>query len=121
MSAEISMEAAPDSVEGDSPELLFRNRITGFDPEVDPATLVPNPLNPRLHPEQQRAAMRGILSEVGWVDTIKVNTRTGLLIDGHERRQEAIEAGQMVPVLYVDLSPEEERLIVSAFDPLASM
>lgn len=122
MSAQISVETPeiPADASSDTPT-LFRNRIVRFDPAVDPNDLTPNPENARLHPEQQKAAMRGILTEVGWIDTIKVNINTGRLVDGHERREEAINTGQTVPVLYVDLTEDEERLMLAAFDPLASL
>lgn len=118
MSAQISVETPEIPVDAST---VFRNRIVRFDPAVDPNDLAPNPRNPRLHPEQQKAAMRGILSEVGWVGCAIYNLRTQRLIDGHERREEAISASQTMPVLYVDLDLEEEKLVLASFDPLASM
>jgi len=118
MSAQISVEDADNLPDA---SISFKNRIVRFDPAVDPNDLAPNPLNARLHPEQQKAAMRGILTEVGWIDTIKVNVNTGRLVDGHERREEAIAANQTVPVLYVDLTEDEEALMLAAFDPLSAM
>jgi hypothetical protein len=99
----------------------FTNRIVGYRPSVNPDELTPNPRNPRLHPTQQREAIRGVLAEVGWVGCALYNVRTGRLIDGHERQQEAKDAGQTMPVLDVDLSEEEERLIMATFDPLAAL
>ena len=51
-----------------------------------------------------------------------VNRRTGHVIDGHLRVKLAISRGEpTVPVLYVDLSDEEERLVLATLDPLSAM
>ena len=42
-----------------------------------------NPANWRIHPKAQQDALEGVLSEVGWVQDVIVNKRTGNLIDGH--------------------------------------
>lgn len=99
----------------------FRNRIVGYDPEVDPNTLTPHPSNPKIHPANQKEAIKGALTEIGWIDTVTVNRRTGKMIDGHERREQAIENGHSVPVIYVDLSEEEESLALATLDPIGSM
>lgn len=99
----------------------WRSRIAGSG-EADPATLVPNPANWRQHPDHQAAALDGVLSEIGWVQQVVVNRRTGQLVDGHLRLRLALERGEpSVPVLYVDLSPAEERLVLATLDPLAAM
>ena len=47
---------------------------------------------------------------------------TGHLVDGHLRVEEALSHGQpTIPVVYVDLSPEEEALVLASLDPLAAM
>jgi len=99
----------------------FANRIVGYRPNVDPRALPPNPRNPRLHPVQQKEAIQGILAEVGWVGCAMYNVRTGRLIDGHERQEQAILHNTTIPVLDVDLSEEEERLVLTSFDPLAAL
>jgi DNA modification methylase len=99
----------------------WRNRIVGSG-EEDPTQLVGNPGNWRTHPGPQRDALRGSLAQVGWVQQILVNKRTGFVVDGHARVEEAISAGaKTVPVLYVDLTPEEERLILATLDPIGTM
>jgi DNA modification methylase len=99
----------------------WRNRIVGSGEEA-PDQLVANPLNWRTHPGPQRDALRGSLSEIGWVQQVMVNRRTGFVVDGHARVEEAISAGaKTVPVLYVDLSDEEERLILATLDPIGAM
>jgi hypothetical protein len=99
---------------------LWRNRIVGH-AEVNPQELKPNPKNWRLHPAAQREALAGVLAEVGWVQDVIVNQRTGFVIDGHARIDMAIVTGEMVPVVYVDLSAKEEALVLASLDPLTSM
>ena len=90
--------------------------------EEQPSRLIPNPLNWRLHPKQQRRAVADALTAVGWVIEVIVNLRTGRIIDGHLRALLAIERGEeTIPVKYVDLSEEEERLVLATLDPLAGM
>jgi len=99
----------------------WRNRIVGH-ADVDPATLIPNPDNWRSHPARQQRALRGALDGVGWVAQVLVNRRTGHLIDGHLRVEVALDRKEpTVPVTYVDLAEEEERLVLATFDPLGAM
>jgi DNA modification methylase len=99
----------------------WRNRIVGSG-EASPAELVANPLNWRTHPPGQRAALRGALTEVGWVQQVMVNHRTGHVVDGHARLEEAVARDEpTVPVLYVDLSPEEEALVLASLDPIGAL
>jgi hypothetical protein len=99
----------------------WRNRIVGQG-EEDPTQLLAHPLNWRVHTGPQREALRGSLSDVGWVQQVMVNRTTGHVVDGHARIEEAISAGApTVPVLYVDLSPEEERLVLATLDPIGAM
>ncbi len=81
-----------------------------------------NPANWRIHPKEQQTALEGVLSEVGWVQDVIVNKRTGNLIDGHLRCQVAARNNeQTVPVVYVDLSEDEEAIILASLDPLSAM
>ncbi len=82
-----------------------------------------NPYNPRRHPQEQRAALRGVLAEVGWVTGVIENQRTGHLIDGHARIEEALSKNEdePIPFIQVDLSEDEERLILASFDPLSTL
>ncbi len=81
-----------------------------------------NPLNWRIHPRAQGDALEGVLDDVGWVDTIKVNRRTGFVVDGHLRVTRALERGQKsVPVAYLDLSEEEEAEVLATIDPIGAM
>jgi DNA modification methylase len=88
--------------------------------EVDATSLMANPKNWRLHPDAQRQALAGVLDVVGWVQRIIVNQRTGVIVDGHLRTEMAAEKRERVPVGYVDLSPDEEALILASLDPIAA-
>jgi len=104
-----------------NPAPPWRNRIVGAG-DVPPTDLLANPGNWRTHPGPQRDALRGSLTEVGWVQQILVNQRTGYVVDGHARVEEAIiRQVATVPVLYVDLSPEEEALVLATLDPIGAM
>jgi DNA modification methylase len=98
----------------------MQNRIVG-DAEVDPRELTANPANWRVHSVEQCTAMRGILEEVGWVQRVIVNRRTGHLLDGHMRVANAIEAKlATVPVTYVDVSESEEALVIATLDRIGT-
>ena len=62
----------------------IRDRIVDFR-RVPASSLIPNPSNWRTHPEEQRAALAGVLESVGIVDAVIAReTPNGLeLIDGH--------------------------------------
>jgi DNA modification methylase len=99
----------------------WRNRIVGHGGEA-PEQLLANPANWRLHPREQQQALAGALSEVGWVAQVLVNRTTGHVVDGHLRVELAISRGEpTVPVAYVELSENEERLVLASLDPLAAM
>ena len=82
-----------------------------------------NPLNHRKHPMKQRKAVEASLRELGWLQGVIENQRTGNLIDGHERVWQALQSGEQTPVPYVlvDLSLEEEKLALAVFDKITSM
>jgi hypothetical protein len=89
---------------------------------VDPKTLTKNTLNWRRHPAIQAEAMKEALDRVGWVQDIIVNQRSGLLVDGHLRLDLAIAHDEReIPVVYVDLDSDEERLVLATYDPLGAL
>jgi DNA modification methylase len=99
----------------------WRNRIVGQG-EESPDQLVANPRNWRIHPREQQRALEGSLQTVGWVQQVLVNQRTGNLVDGHARVEQALSRGEpTVPVLYVDLDEDEEALVLATLDPIAAM
>ena len=99
----------------------WKNRIIGTGVEKADQLLA-NPLNWRIHPKHQQEALEAVLNEVGWVQQVIVNKRTGHVVDGHLRVALALRREEEeVPVVYVDLSEDEERVILATIDPLAGM
>lgn len=99
----------------------FENRIVGTGSEA-PDQLLANPSNFRAHPAAQRNALLGLLDEVGFVAPVIVNRLTGRLIDGHLRVELALSREEpAIPVSYVELSEEEERLVLATFDPVGDL
>jgi len=97
---------------------MTQNRIVGT-ATVDPATLAAHPQNWRDHPKAQADALATAIGALGWVKRVIVNQRTGRIVDGHLRVEQALKAGEQVPVVYVDLSEREEALVLAMLDPLA--
>jgi hypothetical protein len=99
----------------------WRNRIVGH-ADVPPGELVPNPRNWRAHPPEQRRALAGALAEVGWVAQVLVNQTTGRVVDGHLRIELALSRDEpTIPVAYVELTEDEERLVLASLDPIGAM
>ncbi len=99
----------------------WRNAITRYADEA-PESLLANPQNWRLHPREQTAALTGSLTELGWIAPVIVNETTQHVVDGHARIGEAIARGEpTVPVAYVSLTEDQERLALATFDPIAAM
>jgi hypothetical protein len=100
--------------------VIWQNRITGYGEEA-PDQLLANPKNWRIHPKFQQDALAGVLREVGIVQNVIVNQRTGFVVDGHLRVGLALREGQEnVPITYVDLSEAEEALILATLDPIGA-
>ena len=101
--------------------MTWQNRIVGHGEEA-PDQLLANPSNWRVHPKAQRDALAGALDQVGWVQHVLVNRRSGFVVDGHARVALALSRREAtVPVLYVDLEPEEEALVLATLDPISAM
>src|ERR1700691_4534251 len=87
----------------DSPGLVqIRDRIKEFR-RVCASELVPNPKNWRRHPKSQVAALRGLLSEIGYAAALLVRALSDgrlMIIDGH--MWAATTPEQVVPVLVLD-------------------
>ena len=96
----------------------WKNRIVGSD-TVDPATLTAHELNWRDHPIAQQQALDVALEGVGWIKEVIVSKKTGTILDGHLRVERALALGELVPVVYVDVSKNEEKAILATIDPLA--
>lgn len=103
------------------PVMNWKTRIVGHGNE-DPNDLLANPRNWRIHPKAQQDALAGALDQVGWVQQVTVNKTTGHLVDGHLRVELALRREEpTVPVTYVELTPEEEGLVLASLDPIAAM
>ena len=101
--------------------MLIRNRIKALR-LVKASELVPNPRNYRRHPKEQQAALKGLLSEIGYAGALLVRELADgrlMLIDGHLRRDTTPKS--IVPVLVLDVTEEEADKILLTFDPLAAM
>lgn len=106
---------------GKGAEPALRSRIVGEGDEA-PDQLMANPLNWRTHPKPQVDALEGLLKQVGWVQRVIVNRRTGHVVDGHARVELALRRSEpTVPVVYVDLSEGEEQLVLAALDPIGGL
>lgn len=99
----------------------FRNRVKELR-RMRAGDLVPSENNWRLHTQEQRAALDGILSEVGFagaiIGWIREDGRVGV-IDGHMRQERDPE--QVVPVLITDLTEAEANKLLLTYDPIGSM
>ena len=70
--------------------------------------LAPNPRNWREHPEAQRAALQGILAEIGYADACLVRELpdgTLELVDGHLRQD--LDPDAELPCLILDIDEAE--------------
>ena len=59
-----------------------RPRIVG-EGVAAPDQLLSNPKNWRTHPDNQQNALASVLDDVGWVQRVIVNRRTGHVVDGY--------------------------------------
>lgn len=110
--------AAADAVpEGSAP---WRNRIVG-QATRNPLSLVPNPYG-QVEPLDFELDMAwGTLEKIGWFLPVIVNQVTGHIVDGHSRVTMAITRGEaLVPVMYLELSIDEERCVRDFFDGTAN-
>ena len=115
------MDVEQDVREDEGRLAKIKNRIIGSGEEQLDQIMF-NPRNWRIHPLSQQDALKGVLEEVGWVQQVIVNKRTGNLIDGHLRCQLAAREGaKTIPVVYVDVSEDEESLVLATLDPIGAM
>ena len=98
----------------------WRNRIVGTG-EVDAKELLANPRNWRKHSAAQKEALAGVVDKVGWVQDVIINRTTGFIVDGHARVDMALARNERVPVVYVELTVEEEALVLASLDPISAM
>lgn len=115
------MKRISDTLPGKADGTTWRNRIVGEGVE-SPDQLLANPSNWRIHPKFQQDVLSSVLDEVGWIQEVIVNQTTGFILDGHLRVTLAMRHGEKtIPVKYVELTLEEEALILATLDPLAGL
>jgi hypothetical protein len=99
----------------------IRNRIKAH-VTVRAGDLVPHELNPRRHPDAQRAALRGMYREIGFARSLlayELPDGRLKLVDGHLRQE--MDPEMMVTVEVLDLTDAEAKLMLAATDPLSAM
>lgn len=84
--------------------------------------VLPHPMNPKIHGENQLAPLRGLLETVGKLDDLKAyySERNGgklTFFDGHGRM--SLDPSEEWDVDIYDLSDAEADLAVATFDPIA--
>lgn len=100
---------------------VWRDRVVGIG-EEDPEQILANPFNWRVHPKFQQEVIEESLDEIGWIQKPLINRVTGHLVDGHLRVQAAIRRGEKsIPVMYVELNEDEEKLALASLDPIAGL
>jgi len=99
----------------------WENRIVEYT-EESPEQLLANPLNWRVHPKSQQVSLSGVLDDLGFIAPVIVNKSTGHMIDGHLRVSLALRNNvPRVPVIYVDLTEQEEKEALITLDPITNM
>ena len=98
----------------------IRDRIVELR-RVRAGDLAPSPRNWRTHGKIQRAALEGILAEVGYAGALLAREVDGKLelIDGHLRA--SLDPEQQVPVLVLDVTREESDKLLATLDPIAAL
>jgi hypothetical protein len=95
-----------------------RHRIKGHR-RVRAGDLVPHELNPRRHPEAQRAALAALYEEIGFARSLlayELPDGRLKLIDGHLRQ--SLDPDLEVEVEVLDVNDEEARKLLLSLDPL---
>jgi hypothetical protein len=111
------IEKAPD----EAGAIAIRDRIRELR-RVKARDLVPHPKNWRKHPRAQAAALRGLLTEIGYADALLVRELPDgalMIIDGHLRAETTPDL--IVPVLVLDVTEDEAEKLLITLDPLAAM
>ena len=101
--------------------MAIRDRIKSLR-RVRAGDLKPSPKNWRSHPDSQRAALQGILAEVGYADAClarELEDGSLELVDGHLRQD--LDPDQLLPVLVLDITEAEAAKLLAVLDPLAGM
>lgn len=82
-----------------------------FDKIVPVREVLPNPMNPNQHPQDQIELLAKIITVQGWRAPITVSTRSKMVVRGHGRLMAAIHAGvEFVPVDFQNYGSEDDEL-----------
>jgi hypothetical protein len=103
---------------------VIRNRVIERTRMLGSA-LTPHPLNWRVHPEAQKAGLRGVLREVGMVGEVYAYYSESAggkltLIDGHLRSSDEFAALEW-DVAITDLNDEEAAKVLLSMDNIGMM
>jgi hypothetical protein len=116
------------------PEVEIRDRVVGMERRAA-RYVQTHPMNWRTHPKNQRAAMRGVLREVGFVKPVdtytpregddlvvsgKLKAGVPCLIDGH-LRTDTVDPDFKIPINLTDLTEREALKYLATCDPLAAL
>ena len=82
-----------------------------YDKMIKLKDLVPHPLNPNVHSENQLKKLARIIKYFGWRKCVTVSKQTNYVIRGHGRYEAARLAGlKTVPVNYQDYASNDDEL-----------
>ncbi len=88
--------------------------------QVPVGVLRPDPFNPRRISDGELEALVRSIREFGLVDPIIARREDSTVIGGHQRLVAARRLGlETVPVIYVDLSPEQAKLLNLALNKIS--
>ncbi len=88
--------------------------------QVPIGDLRPDPFNPRRISDDELEALTRSIQEFGLVDPIIARREDSTVIGGHQRLVAARRLGlEAVPVIYVDLSPEQAKLLNLALNRIS--
>lgn len=80
--------------------------------QVNPNSLKFAEYNPRCISDNEMKGLKSSIKEFGIVDPFIVNRKNNTIIGGHMRCKAAIEMNiKEVPIVYVELSPDKEKLL----------
>jgi DNA modification methylase len=87
---------------------------------IEISSLKPDPVNPRRISDQELEALTRSIKEFGLIDPIIVRKEDNTIIGGHQRLLAARRLGyETVPVVFVDLSLEQARLLNIALNKIS--
>lgn len=99
----------------------WRNRVIELR-SCRPSDLADHPMQHKVHPDQQRSVMRGVLEEIGIADVLLAyhSPSTGVLtaIDGHLRKS---LGDTLWPTVILDVDDDEAAYILAVGDEIATL